>query len=144
MIFAPWWHETQLPLPSMMGRMPKVWKTLAKNIATFSSYPARIYYLMLTYSHLTVIQNTLTPLGRFDTNYIIFRNVESFKFNQLIFFWRKILKSQEYFISFKWNLHQFFFLTKMCGSCQRYYGHFAVVGGAALKHHFRELHCKIL
>jgi hypothetical protein len=35
------------------------------------------------HSHLTVIQNTLTPLGRFDTNYIIFKNVENFKFNQL-------------------------------------------------------------
>jgi hypothetical protein len=26
----------------------------------------------------------------------------------------------------------------------RYYGHFAVVGGAALMHHYRELQCKIL
>jgi hypothetical protein len=67
-----------------MGAHAVSLKTLAKNIAAFSSYPARIYYLMLTYTViLQYIQNTLTPLGRFDTNYIIFRNVENFKFNQL-------------------------------------------------------------
>ncbi len=120
-------------------------KTLAKNIAAFSSYPATIYYLMLTYSHLTVIQNTLTPLGRFDTNYIIFRNVENFKSSELNVFWRKMWKSQEYFISFKWNLHSFYlFFDKDVLKLPRYYGHFAVVGGAAVMHHYRELHRKIL
>jgi hypothetical protein len=120
-------------------------KTLAKNIASFSSYPARIYYLMLTYSRLRVIQNTLTPLGRFDTNYIIFRNVENFKSNQfIIIFGRKRLKSQECFISFKWNLQKILIFDKDVWKLPRYYGHFAVVGGAALMHHYRELHCKIL
>ncbi len=65
-----------------------------------------------------ILQSSKTPLGRFYTNYIIFRNVEIFKFNQLNFFWRRILKSQEYFTSFKWNLHKKNNLTKMCGSYQ--------------------------
>jgi hypothetical protein len=56
-------------------------KTLAKNIAAFSSYPARIYYLISTYkSSYSHPKYPNTPLGRSDLTLIILfsRNVEFF------------------------------------------------------------------